>query len=180
MAMVFQYGSNCDQRRLNAPCRLDGAATVPEKAQTVEDYELAFDKWSTKNKCAAANLVRRGSRKAWGILYDIPDDRIDGHGAATKRTLADIEGPSYEKKFIEVTTGLRTISAVTFMVKADRKRDDRATKAEYVSYIVGGLRAHEVPEEYVDHVIDVAIANVRSVCGAAGEILKIERLRKPR
>src|SRR5262249_54041851 len=52
---LFQYGSNCDEARLNSSKRLDGAAKNPKLAETVDEYDIAFDVWSTTNGCAASD-----------------------------------------------------------------------------------------------------------------------------
>lgn len=57
MPLLFQYGSNCDTTRLNSPERLAGAAEDLGWAETIEEYDLAFDVWSGGNKCAASDLV---------------------------------------------------------------------------------------------------------------------------
>jgi len=181
MSIVFQYGSNCDIQRLNSAGRLGGAATPIGKAQTVEDFEITFDVWSIRNNCAAADLVRSRNTKAWGILYEIPDDRIDGPTRSVgRKTLAQIEGPSYEKKLIEVKAEGETHWAITFVVKEKERISGKATSAKYVSHIVKGLRDHGVSEEYVNQVIDAAVASIVSA-GLENDVerMAIEELRKP-
>ena len=78
MTRVFQYGSNCDAQRLNSQERLRSAAHSLGGAQTVDNFEIAFDVWSTVNNWAAVDLTRRGNSRAWGVLYEIPEDYIDG------------------------------------------------------------------------------------------------------
>lgn len=58
MGKVFRYGSNTDEARLNSVERLGGAATNGRRAETIEDFDLAFNVWSVKNNCAAADLVQ--------------------------------------------------------------------------------------------------------------------------
>ena len=94
MGLVFQYGSNCNKERLNSDDRLKGAAKPIGKAQTTKDFEIAFDVWSQTNNCAAADLVYNKGQKAWGVLYDVPNDRIEGKGMAKGlKSLSQIEGP---------------------------------------------------------------------------------------
>jgi len=76
MTLLFQYGSNADADRLNAPERLDGAATNPRLASTVGEYDIAFNVYRQGNGCAATNLVPTPGQYAWGVLYDIPTDRL--------------------------------------------------------------------------------------------------------
>ena len=159
MALLFQYGSNCDITRLNAPQRLRGAAINPRLAQTVGEYDIAFNVWSNGNACAASNLKATEARHAWGVLYDIPNDRLTGRGPADTKTMEQIEGQRYEAKQITVRTlDGQEVRATTFLVKQQGEAGGLWTSREYVKHIVDGLRANDAPEEYVQHVIDVAIA----------------------
>jgi hypothetical protein len=54
MAIVFQYGSNCLNSEINSPLRLCGDARFLDIAETVEEFELAFD------------LVRKAQRRGGG------------------------------------------------------------------------------------------------------------------
>ena len=180
MAKVFQYGSNCDTERLNSRCRLRGKACSLGKAQTVCNFEIAFDVWSYGNDCAAADLIQRGDTPAWGVLYEIPEDFICGCRADGLKTLECIEAPNYESRCIEVVAGGETTSAITFVVKESARVYGKPTSAKYVGHIVKGLRCHAVPEEYVCGVISAALANLRSSGQASGsQWAKIEALRRP-
>lgn len=173
MPLVFQYGSNCEEPRLNHADRLNGGAKDLGRARTVGSYEIAFNKWSDKNGCAAGDLIRcRRASRAWGVLYEV--------SPADLRKLADdVEGPSYKPKRIAVrdARGFRRM-ATTFVVKPDRREPRLATSAAYVKHIVDGLRAHRVPEAYVQRVITVAVDTNRRVDPANGEARRIALLRR--
>ena len=77
MTLVFQYGSNCLDSEINSKDRLRGEAKFVDIAETVEDFELAFDVQSTKRGCAASDIVRKNGGKVWGVLYEVPDYLID-------------------------------------------------------------------------------------------------------
>jgi len=150
MPLLFQYGSNCTAAPLNAPNRLNGHAEDLGRARTVEDFDVAFDVYSQTNGCAAADLVRFPGRKAWGVLYRISNDDFE--------TLKEIEGPRYEPKPVRVQSRAgEELEATTFLVKSAHRRPDIATSAAYVCWITYGLRDHGVPEEYIAHVIEVAV-----------------------
>jgi len=57
MALVFQYGSNCSESQINSKDRLCGDAKFVAIAETVDDYQLAFDVWSKKRGCAASDIL---------------------------------------------------------------------------------------------------------------------------
>ena len=161
MAKVFQYGSNCDTRRLNASRRLGGAAVPLGRAQTVCNFEIAFAVWSKQNNCAAADLIQRGNAPAWGVLYEIPEYLISGPRRADgRRTLARIEGLKYARRPILVIAGSQTHMATTFLVRASQRISGKAPSSKYVSHIVKGLRDHRIPEEYVDRVIQTALGSL--------------------
>ena len=157
MPLVFQYGSNCKTSEINRKKRLDGRATDHGRARTTEEFEIAFNKWSQGRGCAAADLTRpeSGGRRIWGVLYKVS-------GRDLIRIAQDIEGASYEPKEIKVEDAAGDVkTATTFVVKADRRHDGLWTSAEYVGHIVNGLHDHDVPEEYIQHVIEVAIETNR-------------------
>jgi hypothetical protein len=157
MVRVFQYGSNTLCARLNGPKRLSGRAQPGGLAQTVEDFDIAFDVPSHSNGCAASDLVHSPGRKAWGVIYEIPDGFVFGRRKDHERTLEQIEGLRYEPREITVidTKGKQS-TAWTFVVKDKDKQGGLVTSAAYVSWIVYGLRQHGAPEDYIKHVIEVA------------------------
>jgi hypothetical protein len=177
MAIVFQYGSNVCTARINSPKRLKGDARPVEKAQTVDDYDIAFDVWSDTNQCAAADLISIPGHKAWGVLYEISDDLVRG-SKADRKTLAQIEGHRYEEKNIRVRKPNGDIvNVVTYLVCPHDRRNDLLTTVWYVSWVLYGLREHCVPEEYIEHVQQVAIqTNQRVGADAQKQIALIETL----
>lgn len=178
MPLVFQYGSNCTAGRLNGPGRLSSHADDRGRAQTVEDFDIAFDVYSQTNACAASDLVSTPGRKAWGVLYDIQDDRIRGKRADGQKTLAEVEGLRYEEKPIRVLDrDGKACVAVTFVVRDAERRGGLATSAAYVSWIVYGLRDHGVPEDWIAHVLEVAVeTNARATTAAQEETRLVKTL----
>lgn len=166
MPLVFQYGSNCTTARLNGPNRLKGAARDLGRAETVKDFDIAFDVVSKTNGCAASDLIERPGRKAWGVLYRLSNDSLE--------RLKGIEGPRYEEKSIKVIDKKRRRrTATTFVVKGRDRRTGLATSAAYVSWIIYGLRDHGVPEGWLDHVRCVAIETNRRAAGNAAEQIRL-------
>ncbi len=168
MALVFQYGSNTRAARLNSPDRLDGHALDIGRAKTLEDFDIAFNVYSDRNGCAASDLVERPGHRAWGVLYEIADNYIRGPRADGARTLKRIEGGRYKEIPIRVEDehGAKH-DAITFVVRRSERNTGLATSAAYVSHIIYGLRDHGVPEDYLHHVIDVAIATNNSAAQPA-------------
>jgi len=174
MVLVFQYGSNATPARLLGPKRLNGNGRVVGPAETVEEFDIAFDVHSQTNRCAASNLIRTPGHRAWGVLYEVADDFVRGTRPDGQRTLSGIEGPSYEEKEIMVRPpGGEPVKAVTFLVRSERRTAGLWTGAWYVSWIVYGLREQKVPEIYLAHVIQVALEANRQASMAAEEQSKV-------
>jgi len=165
---------------LNSPKRLNGDAVDRGRAQTIDEYDFAFDKWSDTNRCAASDLIKpkTGGRRIWGVLYKV--------SRAGFKKLKGIEGPSYRPQRMSVVdaTGA-TVRVTTFRVRHDRRQPGLHTTEEYVGHIVKGLRARGVEElepAYIQHVIDVAIrTNEQAEDQDAGrrQNALIEKLRHP-
>ena len=92
MALVFQYGSNTSSQWLNSSERLEGAARSLGLAYTQKSFDLAFTHYSSTNRCGTADLVPNGSRRIYGVLYEIPEDRVYRSSSTGPRTLDEIEG----------------------------------------------------------------------------------------
>jgi hypothetical protein len=92
--------------------------------------------------------------------------------------MKEIEGPRYEAKPIRVRNRVgEELSATTFLVKPDERRPNLFTCAAYVSWITYGLRDHGVPEDWIAHVIEVAIeTNTRAGASALEQIRLIKTL----
>lgn len=166
MPLVFQYGSNCTAARLNGPNRMKGAAKDLGRAKTVEDFDIAFDVVSHTNGCAASDLIPRPGLKAWGVLYKLSKVGL--------KKLRDIEGPRYEERPIRVIDKKRKKQNSTmFVVRQKDRREGLATSAAYVSWIVYGLRDHGVPEDWIAHVLNVAIETNRRATGNATEQIRL-------
>jgi hypothetical protein len=123
--LVFQYGSNCDAKRLNGAGRLNGSAADLGLFRTVGNYDLAFNK-KTKANYAAADLLkpRRGGRCIWGVVYKLSRSSF-------KKLTEEIEGPSYRSERIEVLDNAGAKKKVTtFRVRKDKRRNDLHTTFE--------------------------------------------------
>ena len=169
MTLVFQYGSNCTSARLNGPNRLNFGARDLGQAQTVDDFDIAFNFDSKANGCAASDLIEVPGRKAWGVLYRLSK-------ADFERLKRDIEGPRYQEKPIRVVDQQgKKRNATTFVVREGERRQGLVTSAAYVSWIVYGLREHGVPEHWIAHVIEVAIETNKRAGAQAEEQVRLIR-----
>jgi hypothetical protein len=68
---------------------LNGQADDRGRAQTVGDFDIAFDVYSQTNASAASDLVSTPCRKAWGVLYEVPADFIRPKRPDGRQTLVE-------------------------------------------------------------------------------------------
>ena len=171
--LVFQYGSNCLESELNGKERFCADAKFLDIAETVEDFELAFDVYSRIRGCAASDIVRKPRGKVWGVLYEVPDYLI---GRATAKTLGrnsldaiEGEGNNYKRETISVRQPNGAIvSALTYTVK--HPKPGLMTDIVYVRHIIFGLREHRVPLRYIAKVKAIAIANNPGIATAVTKL----------
>lgn len=160
MALVFQYGSNTSSRRLNSQDRLRGDAQSLGLANTVGQYDLGFTVWSKKNNCAAADLVRARGKHSWGVLYDIPDHLLSRDTAGRRRSLDAIEGCRYRRRTIRIRkVGALDSSLTVWTYTVIQKQQGLITSCKYAAHILAGLREHDAPGVYIDHVRDRILRN---------------------
>ncbi len=162
MVLVFQYGSNLSSERINANDRLQGNARLAGIAYTEEDFELKFTVWSKSNNCAVADIVPGSGGKIWGIMYEIPDYLIRRETSGYRKSLDAIEGEGQNYKRITIVLrypdGRPFEQKVITYVGMERKSGIH-TSLKYASYIIMGLREHNMPREYVDYVKEQVIRN---------------------
>lgn len=160
--LVFQYGSNCLDAEINGKDRLRGDARFVSIAETVEDYELAFDVFSNGRHCAAADIVRKPGGKVWGALYEIPAYLIGRESAKARgrRSLDEIEGQGKNYKHQDIAVRKPdgdVVTALTYTVINPCAA--LKTSFVYVQYIISGLRERGIPQAYIDKVKAIAAAN---------------------
>jgi hypothetical protein len=173
MALVFQYGSNCSEMQINGNDRLRGDAKFVGIAETAEDFELAFDVYSTGRGCAASDIVRKPGGKVWGVQYEVPDHLIsrDTARAVARRSFDALEGEgtNYKREAIQVCRqDGQVLTAITYTVRAPQA--GLRTNSEYVRHIVTGLREHAIPEEYVAKVKAIASANNPDIAAVVNDL----------
>ena len=179
MAFVFLYGPNTCSSRINSQQLLDGAAETLGKAQTVEKYDIIFDVYNESYKCGGVNITLSPEKKVWGVLYKIPDELLKDKDESNARpTLPQITGRRYYKKniLVEQEDG-KIIKAITFAAQ-ERYRYSRgvATTSDYLYWIIAGLKEHEIEEEYIEHVREVAILSNKCAIDSIQE--EVELIKK--
>jgi hypothetical protein len=169
MTLVFQYGSNCSDAEINSDKRLRGDAAFVGIAETVEEFDLAFDVQSKVRGCAAADIVRTRGSKVWGVLYEVPQDLIRQETAEAlgRRSLDAIEAEGKNYKRVPIAVRLfdgQVVEAVTYTVRNPGK--GLTASIDYVRLIVHGLRERGAPIGYIDRVKTIAMANNPAIAAA--------------
>ncbi len=159
MAFVFQYGSNTSEKRLNSESRLNGTAVKIGIVQTVNKFDFDFTIWSRNNKCAVADIKSDGEMTIWGVLYQIPDERVFRDKKKKEKCLDQIEGEGYNYKRIKIEVsdvdGKKIDEKVyTYVARDSKRKDDLKTSEEYVKHILDGLKINKVPDDYINYVVN--------------------------
>jgi hypothetical protein len=161
------------ESEINGKDRLCGDAKFADIAETVEDFELAFDVESTKRGCAASDIVRKPGARVWGVLYDVPDYLIDRKTAKVRgrKSFDEIEGEgtNYKRETIDVRSPDGKIQSVlTYTVKCPEP--GLKTNIDYVRHIVCGLRQHNISREYIARVKVIAAVNNPKIAREIGKL----------
>jgi hypothetical protein len=173
VALVFQYGSNTSSARLNGGDRLEGEAGSLGLALTRGSYDLGFTYWSSRINCAAADLTPGEGRRIYGVVYEIPKERIYRERGGGRMTLDEImvESTAYRRTTIEVflvELPEKPVTAITYLVKNPQR--GLRTDLHYVEHIFRGLREHEAPEEYVEYVKQRTVASNPELAAAVADL----------
>ena len=143
--IYFAYGSNMHEARMRERCpsaRFLFTARLP-------GFRLAFTRYSTTNRCGAADIIPQASAEVWGVVYHIKDE----HRAALDRA-EGVPVRAYEPFAVDVHPDgdrAQLIKALTFVVTT---KEDPPPKpnAKYKERIVKGAKALKLPPDYIEPV----------------------------
>lgn len=165
MTIVFQYGSNCLESEMNSPERFNGRAIFLGVAKTVENYQLDFNTYSRRRKCAVADIIKSGNKPVWGILYYIPNELMCRETAPNNLISFDKiedEGGNYRRHWLPVICpNGKQLIALTYVVRCPYQRPIK-TKTEYTQLIIAGLKEHikdGIPSEYINEIKQIIKKN---------------------
>lgn len=157
MILVWQYGSNMDEERINSPTRLGGKAKFVQIA-IKRGYKLSFTH-TNKEGFGTADIEVDPTSYVIGCLYEIPDnkleklDRVEGvKSGAYKRDKITISRLNHK-----LEESCEPISAITYVVVS--KEENPKTNAEYANYILRGINTHKMGRPYFEKVRKTIIEN---------------------
>jgi Gamma-glutamyl cyclotransferase, AIG2-like len=156
---LFQYGSNMNPTRLNAPQRLDGRAKSIGVAR-LDGWGIRFDLYSVTNKCAVTDIIPAKDEYVLGVLYDVPIPFVVARRAEPSR-MDKIEGVkadgigNYKRQIIRVTTRGGPVDAITYVgTTVGRKKfvsktmREKQVSHEYFGNLQAGAKKFRLPKEY--------------------------------
>jgi len=142
----FGYGSNMAARIMQEYCpdhRLIGAAQLA-------DYQLAFNRKSTRWRAGVADVIPAPGSLVWGGLY-----------AISPRDLAALDdkesnGKAYQRFDCVVTAKGQDYDAVTYGVIAKLPHNIPTSRA-YRDTLLEGARALKLPPDYIEKIAAVPV-----------------------
>jgi hypothetical protein len=156
---VFQYGSNMNPLRLNAPQRLNGKARSVGVAR-LEGWGVRFDLYSETNKCGVTDIVEAPGEFVLGVLYEVPISLVSPRAGARSR-MDKIEGTNFEgtgnyrRQRVRVIVGARPVYAVTYVGTTFGRRRfvskpiaKKQVSQEYFGNIEAGAKAFRLSKGY--------------------------------
>jgi gamma-glutamylcyclotransferase (GGCT)/AIG2-like uncharacterized protein YtfP len=161
MVLVWQYGSNMDEDRINDKKRLYGKAKFVQLAIN-RGHRLSFTHTNIHG-VGTADIMVDPADYVIGCLYEIPDnmlkvlDRIEGvNSGAYKRDEQTIIGLDDELK--ESSKPFRVITYVVV-----NKEKNPKTDADYANHILRGIIIHRMGKPYYEKVRKIIIENSPSI-----------------
>lgn len=165
MTLVFQYGSNISEQRINSEERLNGDAKYRCVAKTKNLFIFDFTVDSKSNRCAAADIKPSSAgRSIFGVVYEMPDYLVYREKGKGRKTLDEIEGQGctyVRKKILLITQDGTEIEALTYFAR--NRLYNIKTSWNYVKHILKGLQEYPFPEEYRQYVRSRIIKNNKAL-----------------
>ena len=149
--IYFAYGSNMDETRMRERCP---SARFLFKAR-LPGFRLDFTRFSTGNRCGAADIILDSSATVWGVVYHIKDEH--------KTALEKAEGVpvrAYEPFTVDIHPDgdrAQRIKATTYVVVT--KEDPRPRpNAQYKALLLNGAKSWNLPADYIVDLESIAVA----------------------
>jgi gamma-glutamylcyclotransferase len=141
MAVYFAYGANMDVQHMQG--RVPGARALGPGR--LDGFRLAFSVYSTEWEGGAANLELDQDAHVWGVLWEVPDDQLQGldayqgHPTFFRREDVSVQGPG------------GPVIAWTYRVAHQERAYVRPTDA-YLNRLRSAVRVHGLPPEALEDI----------------------------
>lgn len=148
MALVFMYGSNMSQKRLKE--RIGSIKKIANAR--LNDYNLAFTKYSTQLKCGVIDVVPKRGTDVRGVLFEISDEQFAKLNGAEK-------GYGVSQKMVKKDDG-GYVPAYVYEVKR-KAHIPIPTKREYADLIIEGAIENNFDSVYIKNLQNIIETNLK-------------------
>lgn len=157
--LVWQYGSNMNEKRLNSSDRLIGGAKFVGTALK-KGYKLSFTH-TNKNGFGVSDIVKANPDDyVIGCLFEIPTDLLE-----KLDTIEGVEAKAYERVKMAVLKinekepidSSNQIDVLTYVV-VDKEEQPKTT-TEYANHILRGVIDHKMGKAYFEMTKNTIIRN---------------------
>jgi len=146
LVWYFAYGSNIDEERLRTK---RGVEPVSSTVGVLRDYKFLFNKKSKYKNCSYANVVPEEGSVVYGVLYLVSRSDLE--------KLDYYEGcPTEYYRIKLVVEKLSGDKVMAWIYIANRTKEDLKPCEGYVDIILRGARRFELPEDYINYILEVA------------------------
>jgi gamma-glutamylcyclotransferase (GGCT)/AIG2-like uncharacterized protein YtfP len=155
VALYFAYGSNLSFQQIRERCP---SARFVCTAR-LDDFDLAFTRYSERRKSGVADIVEKKGEQVWGVVYQIDEldlgrlDKCEGYQVGRKRN-------AYRRIERMVFTGGDTIRPHTIFTYEVEEKKECQPSEEYKRLIIEGARYWHLPEEYISKLENLPVAQV--------------------
>jgi gamma-glutamylcyclotransferase (GGCT)/AIG2-like uncharacterized protein YtfP len=141
--LYFAYGANVDPAHMAA--RVPGVRAVGPAR--LDGFRLTFSVYSTEWKSGAANLEPDERAHVWGMLWEVPEDQVDGLDAYQGHPTF------FRKEDVVVRTAAGPLIAWTYRVA--HQTGFVPPTDQYLAALRSAIRVQGLPPEALD-IIDRA------------------------
>ena len=163
MVLVWQYGSNMNEERINSLNRLKGRAKFVGLA-VKKGYRLSFTHTNIKGVGTADILEADPNDYVIGCLYEMAEDvleemdKVEGVNSGFYRRV-EMNVARYNEKQLADFSDL--VNATTYIVVNKEKKTK--TNVEYANHILLGIVTHKMGKPYFDKVKGIIVENNPSI-----------------
>lgn len=163
MVLVWQYGSNMDEERINSPNRLKGKAKFVGLA-IKKGYRLSFTHTNSEGVGTADILEADPNDYVIGCLYEMAEDmlkkldKVEGVNSGSYERVEMTVARFNEKQLADFSD---LVSATTHIVVNKEKKTK--TNVEYANHILRGIIIHKMGKPYFDKIKETIIESNPSI-----------------
>lgn len=154
--LYFAYGSNLEWKQMKDRCP---SAQFVCRA-VIHDYELAFTRRSESRGCGVADIIPDKGSLVWGVVYQISDrdigalDKSEGYKPNRKHD----ENAYVREDFHVFEEGNIEKPLLVAVYIANKQENPHLPNNDYKKLIVGGAKHWRLPEDYINELERIQVA----------------------